>query len=137
MPQLFPILIRVEEVALGKVMRTLHNTPGVAKVDLLLGDTKSAANGNGHLNGHANGEDKPKKKRFVAEDGTTGADRLIQLLKKKPHKVTGIKAAFEKEGRAPDSASSLIHLAKQNGLIESKPDGYHLTKRGRDKARYV
>lgn len=145
MPKLFNVLVGIEEIALGRVMRILNNTPGVAKVDLLMDSKSGSPNGdksasahtnsaNG-ANGHANGEEKPRKPRFQGE--VSGADRLIQLLKRKPMKNSILAKEFEKEGRAPGSVASLLHLAKKGGLVESKEDGYHLTKRGRDKARYV
>jgi hypothetical protein len=33
MPKLFSIKVQVEDVALGRVMRLLHNTPGIAKIN--------------------------------------------------------------------------------------------------------
>lgn len=143
MPKLFNVLIGVEEVALGPVIRLLGRTPGVAKFDVLPEETSYAkhakhANGaaTGHANGAANGEaEKPRKPRYQGD--TSGADRIIQLLRKKPMKSSALSDAFEKEGRSGGSAASLLFHAKKEGLIESKEDGYHLTKRGRDKARYV
>jgi hypothetical protein len=39
MPKLFPIRLQVEEIAVGAVLRLLHETAGVAKVDLDLGES--------------------------------------------------------------------------------------------------
>jgi hypothetical protein len=36
MPKTFPILIEVEEIALGSVLRKLHDMPGIAKLNLQL-----------------------------------------------------------------------------------------------------
>lgn len=148
MPKLFPIFVEVEEVALGHVMRVLHNTPGVARCNLMLGDTayaKKAGLTNGHANGHGSNSlngGKPHKNagkpRKVFE--VPGRDFLIKALAKSkgPVPQSKIKTVFEKDGRSPDSASSLLHLAKQAGTIENVAgEGYRLTKKGRDRARYV
>lgn len=133
MPKTFKMLVEAEEVALGHVMNTLHRTPGVVKVDLLLGDTPTAKRAAGSMNGHE--LKKPRKPRYEGE--TSGADRLIQLLKKGPSNTTALKKAFEKDGRSPDSVSSLIYAAKNDGILQTGEDGYTLTKKGRDRARYV
>ena len=43
MPKPFPILIEVEEVALGKVMRSLHTMPGVIKIYMDMDQAGAAA----------------------------------------------------------------------------------------------
>ena len=37
MPKTFPILLEVEEIALGTVLRKLNEMPGIVKLDLNLG----------------------------------------------------------------------------------------------------
>jgi hypothetical protein len=140
--KLYTALIGIEEIALGSVVRILHNTPGIAKVDLLLGDTKQAADhakNEKKANGHANGEDKPRRKRVVKD--ISGIDFIVKTLAKHKGamKQPAIKDAFDKDGRAPGSAPAVIHNAKKEGLVQNvaRGEGYQLTKRGRDKARYV
>jgi len=144
MPKLFTCLVAIEEVALGHVMNLLHRTPGVARVDLLMGDTphaKAHAKANGHANGELNGEDKKPhantgKKRPHFD--VTGADFLIGMLAKKhPLDTPAIKKAFEKAGRQPGSTASLLYTGKKDGILQVGEGGYSLTKKGRDKARYV
>lgn len=143
MPKPFSLLVTVEEIALGPVMARLQGIPGILSVDMVPRASKGATNGhaNGHANGHDNGEDKKPhansgKKRPVFE--ITGADFLIKTLMKGPINGPKLKAAFEKAGRSPDSASSLVYNATQNGLVNNPGGtGYRLTKKGRDKARYV
>lgn len=139
MPKPFSLLVTVEEIALGPVMARLQGIPGILSVDMVPRTSKSAANG--HANGHDNGEDKKPhanagKKRPVFE--ITGADFLIKTLMKGPINGPKLKDVFKKAGRSPDSASSLVYNATQNGLVNNPGGtGYRLTKKGRDKARYV
>ena len=143
MPKMFPILMSVEESQLGPVMNLLHRTPGVAKLDLVLGDTPHAkAQANGHANGHSHTEkEKPKLKRFRSE--VSGQDAVIKLLKGGPRSSMQLKKAFVKEGRKEASVQNVVFLLKQDGVIENanaegaRGAGFRLTKKGRDKLRYV
>jgi hypothetical protein len=129
MPKLFSISIEVEEVAVGRVMRLLHNLEGVAKLDLDMGDTKPKPNGSGKP--HA-GVGVPKK-----VFGITGRDFLIKLLAKgKPQQASALRQAFEDDGRSPNSVHSIIFTYKGEGLVENTGDGYVLTKKMKDRLRH-
>jgi len=132
MPKTFKILLEVEEVALGHVMNMLHRTPGVARCDLLLGDASKSA----PAKSAPNGAHKPgRKPPFVGEE--VAADLLLRLLKKKPMRSTDIAKAFENAGRSGKSISYVLHMVRKDGLIQGGENGYSLTKKGRDRARYV
>jgi Mn-dependent DtxR family transcriptional regulator len=45
--------------------------------------------------------------------------------------------AFAATGRAPSSYGSVVHGLQKEGIVQNKGDGYTLTKKGRDRARYV
>jgi hypothetical protein len=129
MPKLFSISIEVEEVAVGRVMRLLHNTEGVAKIDMSMGDAKPKTNGSGKPHGSAgktqNRYEMPNK------------DFLIKLLEKgTPLSMGHLQKAFKENGRSEKSVNSLAHLIKHEGLIENKGEGYVLSKKMKDRLRH-
>ena len=128
MSKSFRILLEVEAHALGPVMNILQRTDGVLRFDPLLDRKPPPVT---KKNGAANG-----KARYTGDDT---AEQLIikSLAKKSPIKSTAFPDIFVKAGRAPTSPTYALHAAKKAGLIQIGPDGYTLTKRGRDKARYV
>jgi hypothetical protein len=132
MPKLFDLSLKIEEVALGRVMRLLHSTPGVAKVDFDLGDAPTAK-----VNGEARDEKKVRKTRFVDPTGATGTDLIMKTLMKakEPLRQADFNNAFAAAGRKPSSSASILFLLKKEGVVQNK--GYTLTKKGRDRARYV
>jgi len=132
MPKLFQVLIDIEEAAVGHVLSTLKRTSGVVEFTLLM-DTKKPDKA---TNGHANGDAKEKRSRYAGDDT---AEQLIlkSLAKKAPIKSTAFPDIFVKAGRAPTSPTYALHAAKKAGLVQIGKDGYTLTKKGRDKARYV
>jgi 4-hydroxyphenylpyruvate dioxygenase-like putative hemolysin len=135
MPAPMKIHITVEQVRVGYVLNWLHHAPGVVKVDIDLGDTKTAK-AHAKANGQANTKEDRRKTPFRSE--VTGADFLIGILKKGKMQRAKISEHFEKTGRSGNSANSLLHDAKTNGLLELHEDGfYSLTKKGRDRARYI
>ena len=131
MAKSFRILLEVEEAALGHVMNLLHRTPGVLRFDPLLDPSKTAK--------AANGEDKKKKSDKPRYTGDDTAEQLIlkHLAKRGATKSTAFPDVFEKAGRARSSPTFALHKAKKDGLIQIGQDGYTLTKKGRDRARYV
>jgi Mn-dependent DtxR family transcriptional regulator len=109
MPKPFPILINVEEIALGTVLRKLHEMPGVVSVDLQLGhggegagkkqlEQHAAANGNG-----SNGEQSVLK---VLADGRDWPAREVAaaLGWKKPR------------------AYGALHQLRKKGLVQAGSD---------------
>lgn len=120
MPKPFPILIEVEEVALGKVMRSLHTMPGVIKIYMDMDQAGAAA---------------PKSGRGGAmkQYAETGEAMVLRLLStsKKPLETR----AFVQEARAQGRAvpSSPLNALKRKGLIrQPKPLFYELTAKGKD-----
>jgi len=81
MPKLFPIALEVEELAVGKVMRQLHNMQGVAKVALDLGEP---------TNKKTNGVAEPRKKHAMK-----ATDFITQLISKNDMPTSELRVAFE------------------------------------------
>jgi predicted transcriptional regulator len=118
MPKTFPILLEVEEIALGPVLRRLHDMPGIAKLHLDLGHGGEGAgkkklehaaanqrNGNGH-----------------------GQQAAIKLLLSGPKHIREIMAAV---GGNKSRAYGLMTQLRKQGLAEAaKGRAMHqLTKR--------
>lgn len=128
MPKLFPIHIDVEELAVGKVMRLLHNMPGVAKVHLDFGIPKKA-----------NGEMPPPRafNRPRKQFATTGEDDALKLLSKGAMATKVIRDHFADMGRSPASINSVLHALKQNGDAKLSDNGeWVLTKKAKDRLRH-
>lgn len=125
MPKLFPIHVEVEELAVGKVMRLLHNTPGVAKVNLNLGEPKPKANGARKPYG-------PRKKYE-----TSGNDEIVKLLSNTNRSTPELASDFDALGRSPVSVNSAIHTLQKAGEVKRTPDGlkWMLTKKAKDRLR--
>ena len=117
MPKLFPIHIEVEEVALGRVMRILHNTEGVAKINLQMEEPK--AKPNGFRSHHPRSEE-------------NGQSLALKILAKKPASRKDLMASFVAQGRSGKSINSVLWNLQQDKLIARFKDGaYHLTAKGR------
>lgn len=128
MPKLFSVHIQVEEVALGRIMRLLNQTPGVAKFDLEL-----AHKANGHAKPAHASKGVPRKTYEV-----TGRDFMAKIFAKtkRPLKLADLRNAFDKDGRSPKSIASVVHRLKNEGLVEARNgEGYMATKKLRDRAR--
>ena len=125
MPKPVTIEVEVEEIAVGRVMRILHNTPGVIHAHWDMGDPKPHPLANGSA---------PRKERGAYAE--RGEDLIIKLLKPgKPLRTTRLREMFEKEGRG-NSIASAIHKLKAEGLVESTPAGYVLTHKMKDRLRH-
>lgn len=130
MPKPIDITVTVEEIAVGRVMRILHNTPGVLTIDWDMGDPK-------HTNGAHATKGKPRQSY-----GVRGSDLMAQTLFKanRPMGSGDLRDAFEKAGRSPNSIASIIHALKAQGIIEysttGKSAGYVLTKKMKDRLRH-
>jgi hypothetical protein len=127
MPKLFSISIKVEEIAVGRVMSLLHHTAGVAKLDLDMGDAKPKPNGSHKPTG------KPKKAYEIPNK-----DFLFEVLgkAKSPISAGQLKKAFTEDGRGPASVNSLVWLLKNEGLLGNTGDGWFLTKKMKDRLRH-
>lgn len=130
MPKFHSITIDVEEVAVGYVMRLLHNTPGVAKVHYNLDEA-----GTNKTNGKAL---YPNAGRLRRNYGITGHDLIVQLLVKenRPMRTGELQDLFERAGRSRGAVNSSTHMARQQEMIESTPEGYVLTRKMKDRLRH-
>ena len=114
----FPIMIEVEEIALGSVLRKLNCIPGIATLNLDLGRGGEGA-GRKPLEEHA------------AAVGVQNGSRepiAIKLLMQGPKHISEISAAL---GGAKSRAYGLTNTMKRKGIVE-RGDGagmWQLTKK--------
>lgn len=127
MPKTFPILIDVEEIAVGRVMRILNKLPGVAKLHLDMGGGKPKANGP-----VAN---RPPYRKFSSK---AEEDILAALYTGKQLTSAQLRDVFVAKGRAPGSVASSLTQAQRDGDIARAKigDGWVLTKKARDRLRW-
>ena len=130
MPKLFPMMIELEESAVGRIYNWLDAQPGVAKIRI--GDKAVAG-------GKPNGTHEPREprgpyKKYEAH----GDDVVIKILfaSKVPLTSTHLKDHFGALGRSPSSVNSLIHIMQKRGDLERRPDGYVLSKKLKDRLRH-
>lgn len=125
MPKTFPILIDVEEIAVGRIMRVLNKMPGVAKLHLDMANEKPAK---------ANGSTRPPHKKFPnkAEE-----DIIDALFARGQMTTANMKELFIEKGRQPQSVGSGLTTAKNNGDVKKADsgEGWVLTKATRDRMR--
>ena len=126
MPKPMIITVSVEEIAFGKVYRMLDTHPGVISMTYHAEGSKP----NGHDKKENGNKGKPKNTFEMR-----GSEYLLGAMYKHkgPVRTIALRKLFEQAKRSPASVSSLLHAAKQEGLIESREDGYVLTKKGRDR----
>lgn len=117
MPKTFPIMIEVEEIALGPVLRKLNDMPGIAKLHLDLGHGGQGA-GKKQLEQHA-------AKRASNGDGQQAA---IKLLMSGPKHIREISEAV---GGAKTRAYGVMTQLRKQGLAEAAPGKamHQLTKK--------
>lgn len=119
MPKPLRVMIEVEEIALGAVMRLLHQTPGVASFSLVM-DDKPPASGE-HI------------KETIIEHGTRP---LIFLTALSEHSgkanAAQLAHAFAAAGYKISTTYQIAHELKKAGLITSPKNGtYELTAKGK------
>jgi len=124
MPKTFPIMIEVEEIAVGKVMRQLNKMPGVAKLHLNMEPPSKKANG----------ISQPPYKKFDQK----AEEFILELLgKSQPTPTRVLRDHFADVGRRPGSTSSALNLLKKDGLIKPDDDNaWVLTKKAKDRLRH-
>ena len=105
MPKTFPIMLEVEELLLGPVLRKLNDMPGIAKLHLDLGHGGQGA-------GAKQLADKVAKVR----NGGTAEQQVIKLLMEGPKHIREISRAV---GGAKSRAYGAVHQLKKKGLSES------------------
>jgi hypothetical protein len=118
MPKTFPIMIEVEEIALGPVLRRLNDMPGIAKLHLDLGHGGQGA-GKKQLEKHA-----------AAKRGSNGDSQqaAVKLLMSGPKHIREISEAV---GGAKTRAYGLMTQLRKQGLAEAAPGKamHQLTKK--------
>lgn len=119
MPKTFPIMLEVEELLLGPVLRKLNDMPGIAKLHLDLGHGGQGA-------GAKQLADKVAKVR----NGGTAEQQVIKLLLEGPKHVRELSRAI---GGAKSRAYGAVHQLRKKGLAEAGADkGVHqLTAKAR------
>ena len=113
MPKNFPILIEVEEIALGPVLRRLHEMTGIAKIDLQLGE-----------GGH-----KPPSRQLYGHgakaNGNAFAQHVVGALINGPQSLQDIAAVV---GGSTSRAHSVLTNMRVKGIVQRVGRGtYKLT----------
>jgi hypothetical protein len=119
MPKTFPIMIEVEEIALGPVLRRLNEMPGIAKLHLDLG------------HGGA-GKDRPEQgaSHAVAKASASSLDEAaVKLLAGGPMHIRAISAGL---GGARSRAYGVMTRLRVKGLAQpgDGPGMHQLTSKG-------
>jgi Mn-dependent DtxR family transcriptional regulator len=113
MPKTFPIMLEVEELLLGPVLRKLNEMPGIAKLHLDLG----------HGGQGAGAKQLADKVAKVRNGGTAEQQVLKLLLQRGP---MHIRAISQEVGGAKSRAYGAVHQLKKKGLTEAgKEKGTH------------
>ena len=102
MPKTFPILLEVEEIALGTVLRKLNEMPGIVKLDLNLG----------------HGGEGPGKKQLVkaaANNGESGEQAVVKLL---ANGEMHIREIARQIGGSKARAYGATHQLRKKGITE-------------------
>jgi hypothetical protein len=127
-PKTLPFLVEVEDVAVGRFMLLMNKTPGVISYRADMKGKSPKPNGDAR----AHNPDRKPAGRFEV----SGDQAIIELIHKKgPMLSTALADAFTKQGRSPKSISSCLHKLRTDGLLQSVPEGYALTKKARDSMR--
>ena len=103
MPKTFPIKLEVEEIALGTVLRKLHDMPGIVDLHLDLGH---------------GGQGAGRKQLEEAATKSSGSSEqiIIKLLMDGPKYISELSRAI---GGAKSRAYGAIHQLKKKGLTEA------------------
>lgn len=118
MARTFPILIEVEELALGPVLRKLHDMPGIAKLDLQLG-----------LGGQGAGRQQLEQAALAQGKRGNGEEAVVKLLLQGPKHLAELVAAI---GGKKSSFYTLTSKLKKKGIAERAGGGmWQLTHKAR------
>jgi hypothetical protein len=121
MPKTFPIMLEVEEIMLGPVLRKLNEMPGIAKLHLDLGHG-------------GQGADRAKLAKQAAEARGNGESReqaVTKLLMEGPKHIDEISAAI---GGKRSRAYGLMTALRKKGIASPTGKGIHqLTAKARAK----
>ncbi|MGY3615630.1 hypothetical protein [Bradyrhizobium sp. USDA 10063] len=105
MPKTFPIRLEVEEIALGTVLRKLHDMPGIVDLHLDLGHGGQGA-GRKQLDQHAQAQ----------RNGGNNQQTIVKLLLDGPKHINDIARAI---GGNKSSAYTATSTMRRQGLIEA------------------
>src|SRR5882672_6253552 len=107
MPKTFPIMIEVEELALGPVLRRLNEMPGIAKLHLDLGHGGEGAG--------------KKQLEQAASNGSGNNEQVaVKCLMQGPKHIGEISAAL---GGGKSRAYSTMHVLKTKGIVAGEGAG--------------
>lgn len=122
MATLFPIILEVEETAVGAVLRLLKDYPGVAKLHLDLdnvGKKPVRRNGGGRLPRTPKSPDAPRVNDVIIGELLSGQKNLAHLKEK-----------VVATGGSVRSVDAALHVLRTKGIAESAGIGIHrLTER--------
>lgn len=135
MAKLFPIGIEVEEVAVGKVLRILNQTPGVAKLHLNLMNEQENGLQIEALGTETGGIEPTEIKQVLppVKKSKPGSMQMVvaEMLAVAPVHHTIIAAQIKRSGYAAISTYSVITKMLSNGFIRrTAPGTYALTPKG-------
>ncbi|WP_157787978.1 helix-turn-helix domain-containing protein [Bradyrhizobium elkanii] len=118
MPKTFPIMIEVEEIALGPVLRRLNDMPGIAKLHLDLG----------HSGGARTEEKKIARPSGGGGRGGDGETALAKVVAALMHSQKTVAELSAEIGGPKTRVYGAIHQLKGKGLVEMVDKGtYKLT----------
>lgn len=124
MPKPFSVVIEVEEIAFGAVVRKLNSIPGIARIHLNLGDTpKASAPRKANGQGHALGKNKEGIRALV-----------MATMRKCGGKLTSkqIGNLAVAHGGTRSGAASVMTKAKHDKLVDNPQMGvWKLTAKGK------
>jgi hypothetical protein len=105
MPKTFPIMLDVEEIALGSVLRKLHDMPGIARLHLDLGH-----------GGQGAGKEKLEQHAQATHNGETVEQAAVKLLMTGPKHIREIQQAL---GGNKTRAYGAMHQLRKKGFTEA------------------
>lgn len=108
----FPILIEVEDSALGSVLKLLHGYPGIAKLHL---DLDAVTAPRGTRKGIPNA---PRKQRGPGEPSSSDVT-IAFLMKNGAQRNTTIGDELTKHGFAKTSSPSVLNTLKEKGIVQN------------------
>ena len=134
MPKTIPMLIEVEDIAVGHFLRLLEKTPGIAKYAF---DMRAEKKGTPAANANANGGRMPRRARqkyatshdeaIVSLRGSTAAvaDHLKLEVQQRLQKagVEVLEARFSHLAYAPEIAAAMLQRQQAGAIIAAREQG--------------
>lgn len=119
---LFPILLHVEEIAVGRVLRLLHATEGVADIQPIWDEIPKPR---GRINGKAKATSGTASKKHKSDDGPRAIDIIITELIKGPQQGDHLKQILNKHGFAGDGAYVLLKNLQERNIVTKVDKGLY------------